>query len=73
MGEIQEFTIEAADNGYIIRGEEMVQVVEDGEGDKNTSAQLGRLIMDDITAAMNRKITNIVKIKYEISSAMDEE
>lgn len=73
MGEIQEFTIEQADNGYIIRGEEFVQVVEDGEGDRNISAQLGRLIMDDITAAMNRKITNIVKIKYEISSAMDEE
>lgn len=69
----EEFTIEQADNGYIIRGEEMVQVVEDGEGDRNISAQLGRLIIDDITAAMNRKITNIVKLKYEISSAMDEE
>lgn len=63
----EEISIELADNGYIIRGEELVQVVEDGADEKNICQQLGRLFMDDIQSVMNEKLTNRVNIKIEIS------
>lgn len=63
----EEISIELADNGYIIRGEELVQVVEDEADEKNICQQLGRLFMDDIQSVMNEKLTNQVNIKIEIS------
>ncbi len=63
----EEISIELADNGYIIRGEELVQVVEDGADEKNICQQLGRLFMDDIQSVMDEKLTNRVNIKIEIS------
>ncbi len=67
-----ELTIQAADNGMIVVGEDFVQVIEnthnaDGVGYDNIITELGKLLHDEIIAAMNREIENIVKVKIEIT------
>ena len=67
-----ELTIQAADNGMLVSGEDFVQVIEnthnaDGVGYDNIIQELGKLLHDEIIAAMNREIENIVKVKIEIT------
>lgn len=65
-------TVQAADNGMLVSGEDFVQVIEnthnaDGVGYDNIIQELGKLLHDEIIAAMNREIENIVKVKIEIT------
>ena len=67
-----ELTIQAADNGLLIEGEDWVQVIEnthnvDGAGYDNLIKELGKLLHSEIDYAMNAEITNIVKMKIEIT------
>jgi len=67
-----ELTVQAADNGMLVSGEDFVQVIEnthnaDGVGYDNLITELGKLLHDEINAAMNREIENIVKVKIEIT------
>lgn len=67
-----ELTIQAADNGLLISGEDWVQVIEnthnvDGVGYDNLIKELGKLLHSEIDYAMNREIANIVKVKIEIT------
>ena len=67
-----ELTIQAADNGLLIEGEDWVQVIEnthnaDGVGYDNLTKELGKLLHSEIDYAMNAEITNTVKVKIEIT------
>lgn len=67
-----ELTIQAADNGLLIEGEDWVQVIEnthnaDGVGYDNLIKELGKLLHSEIDYAMNAEITNTVKVKIEIT------
>lgn len=67
-----ELTIQAADNGMLIGGEDFVQVIEnthntDGVGYDNLIKELGKLLKSEIEYAMNAEITNMVKVKIEIT------
>ena len=67
-----ELTIQAADNGLLISGEDFVQVIEnthntDGVGYDNLIKELGKLLHSEIDYAMNAEITNTVKVKIEIT------
>ena len=67
-----ELTVQAVDNGMLVSGEDFVQVIEnihnkDGVGYDNIIQELGKLLHDEINAAMNREIENIVKVKIEIT------
>ena len=67
-----ELTVQAADNGMLVSGEDFVQVIEnthnkDGVGYDNLITELGKLLHDEINAAMNAEIENIVKVKIEIT------
>ena len=69
-----ELTVQAADNGMLVSGEDFVQVIEnthnaDGVGYDNIIQELGKLLHDEINAAMNRETENIVKVKIEITKA----
>lgn len=66
-----ELTIQAADNGLMVSGEDFVQVIEnthnpDGAGFDNLTKELGKLLYAEIEYAMNSEIANIVKVKIEI-------
>ena len=67
-----ELTIQAADNGMLVSGEDFVQVIEnthnaDGVGYDNLITELGKLLKSEIEYAMNAEIENIVKVKIEIT------
>lgn len=67
-----ELTVQAADNGMLVSGEDFVQVIEnthkaDGVGYDNIINELGKLLHDEIIAAMNREIENVVRLKIEIT------
>lgn len=69
---ITEYTIQAADNGMLISGEEMVLAIENthiinGTGYDNLIHELGKLFYGDILNAMNGMIANNVKVKIEIT------
>ena len=67
-----ELTIQAADNGMLVSGEDFVQVIEnthnaDGVGYGNLITELGKLLKSEIEYAMNSELENIVKVKIEIT------
>lgn len=67
-----EFTIQAADNGMTVSGEELVRVIENthvinGTGYDNLIHELGRLFYGEILGAMNAMLANNVRVKIEIS------
>ena len=67
-----EFTIQAADNGMTVSGEELVQVIENthvinGTGYDNLIHELGRIFYGEILDAMNAMLANNVRVKIEIS------
>lgn len=58
------YDIEFADNGIMIRGEEMVKVVEGNE--KRINEELGKVIYGDIDNFVENEATNKVKITIKI-------
>lgn len=67
-----QFTVTAADNGIFIEADEWVQVIEnthntDGVGYDNLIKELGKMLHDEIDAAMNQEIVNKVNVKLEIT------
>ena len=71
MKEILE--IELADNGMIVRGEEMLDVVEDthnadGVGKDNLQRYLGKYLLGNIKYVMDEEISNKVKVEINITS-----
>lgn len=72
MKEILE--IELADNGMIIRGEEMLDVVvedthnADGVDKDNLQRYFGRYLLGYIKYAMDKEISNKVKVEINITS-----
>jgi len=68
-----ELTVQAADNGILVSGEDFVQVIEnthnaDGVGYDNLITELGKLLKkNEIEYAMNSELENIVKVKIEIT------
>lgn len=69
---LMEYTIQAADNGMLVGSDEWVSVIEnthkeDGIGYDNLIRELGKILYNEITDAMNREITNIVRVKIEIT------
>lgn len=71
MKEILE--IECADNGMIIRGEEMLDVVEDthntdGVDKDNLQRYLGRYLLNEIKYVMDEEISNKAKVEINITS-----
>lgn len=64
--------IQAADNGILVNCEDWVHVIEDthvenGADKDNLFKELGKLFYGEIECAMNRDITNTVKVKIEIT------
>ena len=67
-----ELTVQAADNGMLVSGEDFVQVIENthfkgGVGYDNLITELGKLLKTEIEYAMNAEIENMVKVKIEIT------
>lgn len=65
------WTIEQADNGMIVRADDFVQVIEDTHTDNSKSRdnlihQLGAILYDDIIQVMNEEISNKVKLQLTI-------
>jgi len=65
------WTIEQADNGMIVRAEDFVQVIENSCTDNSKSCdnlihQLGAILYDDIRQVMDEEITNKVKLQLTI-------
>ena len=60
-------TIEMVDNGYIMRGEDFAQVMEDREGSVNI--QLGNYLHDLIHQSMGDLGSYKVKIEINITNA----
>ena len=60
-------TIERVDNGYIMRGEDFSQVMEDREG--NVNIQLGNYLHDLMYHTMNDLGSCKVKIEINITNA----
>lgn len=67
-----ELTVQAADNGMLVSGEDFVQVIEnthnkDGVGYDNLITELGKLLKAEIECVMDSELENIVKVKIEIT------
>lgn len=68
----EEFIIEAADNGMIVRAGEYFEVFENthmdnSESKDNVCLQLGKLLYSTIEQTMNELCENKVKMKIEIT------
>lgn len=59
--------IEMVDNGYILRGEDFTQVMENRE--ENVNLQLGNYLHDLIHRSMNDFLSCKVKIEINITNA----
>lgn len=59
--------IEMVDNGYILRGEDFTQVMENRE--ENVNHQLGNYLHDLIHRSMNDFLSCKVKIEINITNA----
>lgn len=68
----EDITIHLADNGIMMTGEEFVQVIEDthntdGIGHDHVIKELGKLLHDDIMCVADNELTNIIKVRIEIT------
>ncbi len=66
-----EWTIEQADNGMIVRASDFVQVIEDSHTDNSKSRdnlikELGNMLYEDIRQVMDGEITNIVNVTIKV-------
>lgn len=66
-----EWTIEQADNGMIVRASDFVQVIEDSHTDNsknrdNLIKELGNMLYADIIQVMDGEITNIVNVTIKV-------
>ncbi len=72
-----ELTIQAADNGIMVIGEEWARVIENTHGEKydrmydNIIQELGELLHDWIDETMDEERTTNVKVKIEITKMED--